>query len=327
MDIQSALQDYGIPFRRSGKENEVWICCPFCLEEGETIDTKFRLGLNLVNGWMHCFNCGKSSKDEMYTWRELERVWKTSDLSAAQSKPKKKKIKIRLPEDFEILRKVSAHHDHWMNMAYEYVRRRRVTDRQIQEKEIGYSMDGPMAYRVVFPVRDEKGKLQGLVGRDFTGKREPKYKNSIGDKILYNVRKKKKPGVVLVEGPFDTLAVERGVRHLPYDVNGVLGHSLTDKQWEQLEDYEQVILWPDPDRAGLIGEGKSGVGGFLGMAPELLRRKKKVLLVTPKMGEGDENYDPSDMFTTEIEQRVKHAKVYSEELVQRIRAWLIFKEE
>ena len=327
MDIQSAIQDFGIRFKQSGKQNEVWICCPFCMERGESPDTRFRLGLNTETGWFHCFNCGKSSKDEMFTWRELERVWKTEGLTATESREPKKKIKIRLPEDFEVLVRASKKQDYWQNIAFEYVHRRGVTEKQIKEKQIGYSMDGPLAYRIVFPVRDENQKLVMLVGRDFTGKREPKYKNSVGDKYLYNVQKKKKRGVVLVEGVFDALSVERGVRHLGLDAAGVLGHSLTEIQWKQIEPYEQVILWPDPDRAGIIGEGRDGNGGFMGMARELEKKKKEVLVVPPKMEDGSDNYDPSELFPPEIEMRVKKARPYTPELEQRLRAWLAFKED
>lgn len=335
MDIQSALADYGIPFKRSGKQNEVWICCPFCVEEGESPDTKFRLGLNVETGWMGCFNCKKGSKDEMYTWRELERVWKTEGLSATSgAKKPEKKVRIRLPKDFEVLVRATRKQDYWQNMAFEYVHRRGVTEKQIKEKQIGFSMEDDtfeggcrMAYRIIFPVRDENEKLVMVVGRDFTGKREPKYKNSVGDKYVYNVKKKKKHGAMLVEGIFDSLSAERGVRHLGLDSLGVLGHSLTDIQWKQLEDYERFVLWPDPDRAGIIGEGKDGNGGFMGIARELQRKKKEVLVVTPKMEDGAENFDPSELFPPEIEMRVKRAKPYTQELEQRLRAWLVFKED
>jgi len=316
-DLASVLEDRGIEFRKGARDGEIWLCCPFCTEENESPDTRFRLGVNIQTGQMNCFNCHKRSRDAKYTFQELDRVLETGQLELAQKAKKPRVVEpVRLPEDFEILRKASDNNDYWGNVAYRFVRKRGVTDSQIKTHKIGYSVSGFYKYRIVIPVF-YRGKLRGIVGRDFTGKADPKYKNSVGDRYLFNVPKEKSEGTVLVEGIFDALAVERGCGDLGLDAQGVLGHTLTDIQLRQLRGYKRVVIWPDPDAVG--------VKGALKMVKQVQEEvTENVALVVPKTGE---DYDPSDHFPVEVNKRLRQAKQYSEELEQRMLLWAAFKED
>jgi len=57
MDIIEALEAAEIEYHPSeSDEDEISICCPFCVEEGQPdLDTRFRLGINVSTGEMHCF--------------------------------------------------------------------------------------------------------------------------------------------------------------------------------------------------------------------------------------------------------------------------------
>jgi DNA primase len=208
--------------------------------------------------------------------------------------------------------------DRWQKKAYHYVRSRNVTDHQIKDKRIGYSMVGDMAYRVVFPVY-VKGKLEGLVGRDFTGKQEPKYRNSVGGKALYNYQDRQHRTVCLMEGVFDTLAAEKPANKLDMDVNGLLGHDLTDDQLELLEGYRTIILWLDPDAAGLKG---------LQSIPKKIPKDKIVKAVLPLAfkHKGATDADPSELESSVIVKRLLHAKPLTPELQLSLRAWSAFDE-
>lgn len=317
MNILDALDGRGIPYRRSGKTGEIYLCCPFCIEQGESQDERFRLGINIETGFAHCFNCEWRTRDIEFLSQELARAFDTDMFERGQV-AKKVIVPVHLPEDFTILSK--ADEDHWGKKAYQYVHWRHVTDKQIREKKIGYSLSGAMKYRIVIPVYYQ-GKLKAMVCRDFTGKQEPKYKNSVGEKVIYNVPNQREDGAVLVEGVFDALAIERGCgtnsTRSGLDSLAVLGHSLTDLQLKQLQGYKKFILWPDPDGPGIFG--------FLSMVPELQRITKEIYLVTPKTK--TEDYDPSEMFAPEVKERIKTAKPYTQELEQRLRAWLAFREE
>lgn len=323
MDLIEALDAASIEYRETGAENEIVLCCPFCVEQGESPDERFRLGINTKDGAMNCFNCGKKGRGE-FSFQELQRVLDTGEIEEQQEGRKHKKktpIEVALPDDFEILKQASSQQDHWNNVAYRYIKIRGVTLHQIEHKKIGYSMVGDFHHRIVFPVY-YKGKLQGLVGRDFTEKQELKYKNSIGDKTIYNLPDKPQKSICLVEGIFDALAVERGAKSLGIDSGGLLGHSLKDAQLELIESYKTIYLWLDPDVAGLKGTLK--IAEKLGTE----FRDKVVRVILPKTFKHPEaeDYDPSDMDRIEVTRRLSKAKVFTEELQMKLRAWMAFDE-
>lgn len=318
MNIIEALEAAGIEVRPGKSSDEIWLCCPFCQEKGESPDTRFRLGINVRTGQGQCFNCSWKGRGE-YTFSKLQEALATGEIEAAQEtrhKKRKHTEKARLPEDFERLYPLTG--DHWQKAAYRYVRSRRVSEHQIKHKKIGYSLVGDMAYRVVFPVY-VGSHLKGLVGRDFTGKNEIPYRNSVGGKCLYNVQDKKSKTVCLFEGVFDTLVCEKPAHKLGIDVNGLLGHDLTDDQLELLDDYKTIILWMDPDAAGLKG---------LLNIPKKIPKDKilKTVLPTGFKHAGANDADPSELEDTVITRRLAHANRLTPELQLKLRAWSAFDE-
>lgn len=318
MDIIEALTTAGIEYRPGRSDDEIWLNCCFCSENGETMDTRFRLGVNLLDGRASCFNCGWKSRG-VYTFRRLQEALSTGEMEASQAKRhEKKKEKVYLPEDFERLVEPNGNTDHWAKVAWRYLRRRGVTPQQIKLKHIGYSLVGDLAYRVVFPVYVHK-HLKGLVGRDFTDKQEIKYRNSVGGKALYNFDKQNKT-VVLLEGVFDTLKVEQAARKLDIDACGLLGHDLTDDQLELLEPYKRIVLWLDPDAAGLKG--------LFSIAKKLPKDKiVKVVLPRGFLHPGASDQDPSELETEVIVKRLLHAHRLTDDLQLKLRAWSAFDEE
>lgn len=299
MDLLDALDGAQIPYRNGSAEGEIWLCCPFCIEEGEPeLDTRFRLGVNVISGTMGCFNCKKGSRSIRYTFSELQRALDLGQLEAAAKGTKKSKnIKgdVTLPKDYTPLWKVKRDDD-WGWKAYRYLRRRGVPRWQMRRLEIGYSMVGYYAYRVVIPIM-YKGKLYGIVGRDFTGKSKLTYKNSLGQKALFGIPKRKAKRAILLEGCLDAMAVARACRALAgFDAVAVLGSSLTEFQIKQLKGYKEIILWPDPDKPGTLG--------FLKMAKPL-EGKFKLSMVEPKLNDGR---DPDELAVVTIRKRVKARK-------------------
>lgn len=251
MTLVEALQRGRVKFQTSDDPSEIRICCPFCSDRGETPDTRFRLGVN-INGLAHCFNCGWSGRKAIgYILRRLE-VAATEIDGLGDLEPRKPQAPPELPSDFMVLDQV---HDGYDRMARRYLLNRGVLPEQIQTKRIGVSYVGRYAYRIVFPVWDGK-KLRALVTRDFTGRREPRYLNSTGDKYLYNFSTSKAK-VVLVEGIFKALRLEQVAEG--YRCMALLGHDITAPQVEQLIRIREargavsVLLWPDPDRVGRKG--------------------------------------------------------------------------
>jgi len=334
MNLREALEAADIEVRNGATEEEIWMCCPFCVDRGETPDTRFRLGVNLRSGQAQCFNCSWKARGD-YTFSRLQQALSTGEIQAAQDLASKKRhhVRVHLPEDFEILQHPNRDTDHWNNLAYRYVRSRGVTDEQIKEHKIGYSVThsndpgSDMAYRVIFPVYVH-GKLKGLVGRDFTGKQEPTYKNSTGGKALYNVQDHPSKTVCLLEGVWDTLAVERAVRKQNIDANGLLGHDLTDDQLELLDGVKRVILWMDPDKAGVEGIiGKHNNGGIY---RKLKAKGISVYYIMPKGmidGHHYDKRDPSEYDSHEIRKRIEHASRMNDATSDKLAYWKAFLEK
>lgn len=320
MNLIEALDSYGVQFKpHQSDPNEIWICCPFCAERNETPDTRYRLGVNVETGEAHCFNCEWGSRDADYTFGQLSEKLQLGELQAAaqRRKEKPKPQKISLPEDFVQINNKTKHSDIWSRKVFGYLIRRGVTPEQMKEKNIGFSMYGDYAYRVLFPVY-YKSKLRGIVARDFTGKSKLKYKNSEGDKYIYNLPDEAQEKVVLAEGVFDALAIERGVDRDGYAAGAVLGHAIPEHQMKQLAPYKQVVLWPDPDRAG--------IDGFMKIGKQLQEAGKKVRVVLPDMTEGAENYDPSDVLPRQARGAVKNALPLTIGLEMRLRNWVASQE-
>ena len=305
MNLIEGLESVGIRWRKSGKPNEIWICCPYCVDRGQTPDTRFRLGVNISSGNANCFNCG---------WRrhrtaliQLQQRLQIGGWVEAQEVTRKKLTPIRLPEDFGLLDRREK--EYWSRLAYKFVKSKGVTDEQIKRYRIGYS-----GYRVIVPVYYKK-KLYGVVGRALKDSVLPKYKNSTGDKALFGIadggvhRR-----VVINEGVFDAMACARVLVPFGYDCVAILGDSITGRQIDMLRRYKEFYIWLDSDAAG--AEGASTI------ARQLLEHGT-VKIVMPE----DDDKDPDELAPKEIKRRIRLARRWSDALGDRLQAWIAFRED
>jgi DNA primase len=113
--------------------------------------------------------------------------------------------------------------------------------------------------RIVFPIRDARGRVQGFGARALLGDQKPKYVNSPESELyrkrrtLYGIERAR-PGIakagraLVVEGYTDVLACHQaGIR----DAVAVMGTAITPEQVKLLSAYaEEAVLALDADRAG-----------------------------------------------------------------------------
>ncbi len=266
MTLLEVLAAKGIQFRRSGVANEINLCCPF----PGCGDTRFRLGLNIRKNVGHCYNCdwraGGNAIQRIlgYLGSGLQVTLVEQEVAAPED-PK-------LPEDFTLLEGVEDT-DFELWRARKYLLKRGITPKQICRYYFGASLNGKLAYRIVMPVI-YNGYFMGTVNRDWTGTQEPKYLNSVGQKSIWNCRKKKQgKTLILCEGILKALAVER---HLLQPSAALLGTSITGAMMDQLSNngHETVAILPDPDRPGITGTLKTmdklRDAGFTVLYPKLL---------------------------------------------------------
>ncbi len=249
MNLQQVLQNRGIKYRTSPKDpNRIYLCCPFCISRGETPDSRFRLGLHTTRGTSHCFNCRYSASHNAI--QQLLRALRLTDTVEGGPVEQANIIQeqVTLPEGFHTL--IQPHGGMDLK-AYDYLRERGVTREQIARNQIGVTFLGDYAWRVVFPVYEGK-QLHALVARALNSNMKPRYLNSHGEKHLYNFHPTS-PTIVLLEGVFKCLRVEQVSNGT--NACALLGHDITDLQLEQLTKagVKNVVLWPDPDRAGRRG--------------------------------------------------------------------------
>jgi DNA primase len=312
MDILEALNQAGISYIvHQSKEGEIWIDCPFCVDNGTTPDYRKRLGLNVITGLGHCFNCDWRSTNKDYTFRMLAQKLATGELEAAESTgaPKKLPERIELPISFTRLSPDKG--DYWMLKAWRFVQSKGVSTEQIKHFRIGFCESGEFAYRVILPAY-WCNKLVGVISRDITGQQKPKYRNSIGAKVIYGIERIRYDTAVLGEGPFDRHAIKRVCPN--FDVGALLGHSLTDVQAEILKPYKHIILWLDPDKAGI--EGAITVA-------RRLKKKKNVWFVMP---DAEDERDPDELTDEERLYKLQHLVRHSTALEMKLKAMLAFKE-
>jgi DNA primase len=251
MNLKEILDIRGIENNVSeDKPDEVNINCPFCVDQGETPDTKLRLGINVKKGFANCFNCSWSSRNNT-----IEKVLAKLEIEAeadnqTSSSVEKKKFDGELPESFELLWPLKKDKD--FRKAYQYLKDRGITDEQIKKHRIGFCLAGKYSNRIILPIF-RKDKLYGFVGRDFTGKQKLRYKNSKGKKTLYGVPEKKSDICMLVEGAIDMLSAENVFMEYDVDVIGIPGRVLREKDLKLLKRYKKVVRVPDLDRPGLKG--------------------------------------------------------------------------
>lgn len=244
MTILEALTFRGVKFRRNHAEmGEIFLNCPFCS------DSRYRLGFNFRKDLAHCFNCGfKSRNAKAKIFRELSITAETAK-AELDVDPTLEQKQLELPDDFTLLSTVNQR-DGILWQARLYLLRRGVTPQQIEKHYLGACLTGRFAFRIIVPVV-YKDELKGIVARDWTGANEPKYLNSSGERSVYNLRKRKGP-LVLSEGVFKALALALAC---PLQSAALLGHSITATQISQIQEqgFEKIILWPDPDNAGITG--------------------------------------------------------------------------
>ena len=147
--------------------------------------------------------------------------------------------------------------------------------------------------RIMFPVRDPRGRIQGFGARALRPDTKPKYKNSPEGELyrksrtLYGIDQARGPvakagRVLVVEGYTDVLAAHQaGIA----ETVAVMGTAITPDQLQQLARYtEEVVLALDADRAGRAAM----------LRAQRVAGSRKLRLRVASMPAGE---DPADMLT------------------------------
>lgn len=213
--------------KRSGRHDD-FMDCPFCG------DTKGHLGVHRVKGIFHCFRCNASGKlkDLGFNLKEFNKI--------VQSKLLPQTVfnflgPIFLPEGYKRITRGT--------LAFSYLQRRDVSERDIIHYQLGYCTKGLFAHRIIIPIFI-RGILKYFVGRTYIGA-NPKYMNSAAprESVIFKTYSGMVDKAVLVEGPFDALQVNK-----EYPAMALLGKVLSRGQIEAIKQgAKKIIIMLDSD--------------------------------------------------------------------------------
>ena len=206
--------------------------CPVCSYEVKGLDSgdgKGNLEINYCRHLYKCWSCSETHGTQGPLGKLFDRFGNKKSkktyllLNPEEKKEELKKIQVKLPQgytQFKDSNKRFIPHGE----ALRYLHSRGITNELIEKYEIGYTVDGEFAYRVIIPSYDKDGLLNYFIARSWVPKKM-KYKNPTipKDEIIFNERNIDfSKDIYLVEGAFDMLCLDNCIPILGKHVSAML---------------------------------------------------------------------------------------------------------
>jgi len=211
--------------------------CPVCSYDIKGLDNgdgKGNFEVNYQQGVYKCWACSETfnthgSLNKLFLKWGNKRNKSTWELIGGDfiKKSEKKYKDVKLPREYISFNKGNKLTIPYKE-AYNYLRKRNITDKIINKYSIGYTTEGEYRGRIIVPSFDENEEINYFVSRSYVNHKN-KYKNPEAekDKIIFNEHLINwEEDVYLVEGVFDMFFLENSIP--------ILGKSLSDKLWEKL---------------------------------------------------------------------------------------------
>jgi hypothetical protein len=213
--------------------------CPVCSKEKglDKGDGKGNLEINYFRHVYKCWACADTNGTQGPLGRLFD-VWATKKqkkvynlIRPEESKLEVKKIpKLYLPEGFMKFEDSNPRFIPHIE-AMRYLTSRGITDEIIKKYNIGYTVQGNFAYRIIVPSYNVEGNLNYFIARAWTP-RKMKYKNPTAekDKIIFNEAMIDwEKDIYLVEGVFDGFFLENSIPMLGKKISALLFETLYNK--------------------------------------------------------------------------------------------------
>lgn len=221
--------------------------CPVCAaEKGLEGDGKGNLEVNYFRGVYKCWACSETHGTQGPLGKLIEQFGtknqrKIYDLIRPQEEGvrEKPKIRLRLPEGYTKFKdsniRFIPHRE-----AITYLYSRGITDEMIEKYDIGYTVKGEYAYRIIVPSYDMDYNLNYFVSRAWVTNKM-KYKNPSvpKDEIIFNEsRINWEENVYLCEGVFDAFFLPNPIPML----GKMLSNNLFEKLYERAKGEIHICL-------------------------------------------------------------------------------------
>ncbi len=230
------LGDYKQHYESKG---QISFDCPVCAEEKglDSGDGKGNLEINYGKHVYKCWSCGETHGThgplgklfDQYATKGQKKVYnliKPEELKQEDVR----RPKLRLPEGFTTFKDSNPRFIPHIE-AYRYLTSRGVTDEMIEKYNIGYTVNGDFAYRIIIPSYNLNGQLNYFVARSWVPKKM-KYKNPSvpKDEIIFNEgRIDWDKDIFLCEGAFDSFFLDNSIVMLGKKMSKLLFETLYAK--------------------------------------------------------------------------------------------------
>lgn len=225
--------------------------CPFCNHHKPKLEINLQTNEKKENPW-HCWVCNTKGKTIKTLFKALKISGsKSEQLDTIIVPGKREEIvynQVNLPKEFisfSNLPELNKVQEILVRQALHFLKKRGISKEQIQKYNIGCCLEGEYANRIIIPSYDADGRLNYFMARSFDQGENRKYKNpSVQNKNIIGLEYfiNWEAPIVLVEGIFDALTIQRNVIPL-------FGKTLSEALMKKLvlSDTEKVYVALDKD--------------------------------------------------------------------------------
>ena len=198
--------------KRTSRGNKAYHC-PFCNHHKPKLEINFTENKKGHNPW-HCWVCGKKGKTIKALFKQIKASANSfielSKLVKTGSEVEEVIVQntIELPKEFK---KIIGNSDLTAKRAYNYLKKRNITNNDILKYNLGYCDFGRYKNMIIIPSYDKNGSLNYFTARSFEKDPFIKYRNPdcSRDIIPFELFINWDSPLVLCEGPFDAMAIKR----------------------------------------------------------------------------------------------------------------------
>jgi len=251
------LEDiFGDYKNHSDYKSQVSFDCPVCSYDIKSLDHgdgKGNLEINYRYGVYKCWVCAESHETHGSIYKLIKKYGNAKQLKKyLLLKPEEqdegvKKVynQIKLPSEFIPFRDASfgMKLTPGYKQAYNYIKRRNITDLMLQIYNIGFCATGIYENRIIIPSYDENNRLNYFIARSYLNNTKMKYKNPQAQKeiIIFNEKLIDwNETVYIVEGAFDSIFIPNAIP--------MLGKFMSEHLFNKLyNNAKKIIIVLDPD--------------------------------------------------------------------------------
>jgi DNA primase len=229
----------GDPHQHYESKGQISFDCPVCADEKglDSGDGKGNLEINYGRHVYKCWACSETHGThgplgklfDQYATKGQKKVYnliKPEELKQEDVR----RPKLRLPEGFTTFKDSNPRFIPHIE-AHRYLTSRGVTGEMIEKYNIGYTVNGDFAYRIIIPSYNLDGQLNYFVARSWIPKKM-KYKNPSvpKDEIIFNEgRIDWDKDIFLCEGAFDSFFLDNSIVMLGKKMSKLLFETLYAK--------------------------------------------------------------------------------------------------